>query len=371
MLSLAGGGARLVEGRPGDALSIRVIRNPMTIACKRNNASALAVLLLIGGGCSSGPEVSSDTAAIVNQAEIKISEVDKRFDAQLRQSPRAPSPEEASTFKLNILSQLVNDELLMQLAAADNLTAGDAEVSTRFTEFKKNYTEEKFQEFLKEQGLTEEEFRQTLRKSATIEKLYNKEITSKISVTEAEIEQHFEENKADYNLPKGWRLAHILITDDKNSRINNSRGDDAATPAEARKKARILMRRLLSGEDFARLAVEYSEDAESAHRGGDLGFVTEQQLEEVSPELKRAVLNLKVEQVFPRPIRIGTGYHLVKLLAKERGGQHELSEPQVQANIRQTIFSRKENLLKTAYLEVIRNDAQIRNVLAEKLLDSR
>lgn len=343
----------------------------MKFACKRNSASALALLLLIGGGCRSGPGVSSDTAAIVNQAEIKISEVDKRFDAQLRQSPRAPSPEEASTFKLNILSQLINDEILMRRAAADNLTASDAEVSTRFTDFKKNYTEEKFQEFLKEQGVTEEEFRQTLRKGATIEKLYNKEITSKISVTEAEIEQHFEENKSNYNLPKGWRLAHILITDAKESGINNSRGDDAATPAEARKKAQLLMRRLLDGEDFARLAVEYSEDAESALRGGDLGFVTEQQMETVSPELKKTVQNLRVEQVFPRPIRIGSGYHLVKLLAKERGGQHELSEPQVQANIRQTIFNRKENLLKTAFLEVIRNEAQIRNVLAEKLLDSQ
>ena len=184
----------------------------MMFACKRNGASVLAALLLIGGGCSSGPKVSSDTAAIVNQAEIRTSEVNKRFDAQLRQSPRAPSPEEASTFKLNILRQLIDDEILMQRAAADNLTAGEAEVGTRFTDFKKNYTEEKFQEFLKEQGFTEEEFKQTLQKTATIEKLYNKEITSKISVTEAEIEDHFEENKADYNLPKGWRLAHILIT---------------------------------------------------------------------------------------------------------------------------------------------------------------
>ena len=118
--------------------------------------------------------------------------------------------------------------------------------------------------------------------------------------------------------------------------------------------------------------MEYSEDAESAHRGGDLGFVTEQQLEEVSPELKKGGPEPQGGAgLIPGPSASATGYHLVKLLAKERGGQHELSEPQVQANIRQTIFSRKENLLKTAYLEVIRNDAQIRNVLAEKLLDSR
>ena len=343
----------------------------MTIQWSRGPGVALIAFLLVGGSCRSGPKVATDTAAIVNQTEIKLDEVNKRFEVQLRQSSRQFSPEEVSTFKLNILRQLINDEILMERADADDLTASDAEVSTRFTDSKKDYTEEKFQEFLKEQALTEEEFRQQLRRAATIEKLYNKEITSKISVTDAEIEEHFAENKANYNLPKGWRLTHILVTDAKDSRVNNTQKDDAGTPAEAKKKAGTLVQRLLNGEDFARLAVEYSEDPESSQRGGDLGFVTEQQLENVSPALRNAVLSLRVEQVYPRPIRAGYGYHLVKLLAKERGGQHELSEPQVQADIRQTIFSRKETLLKTAYLEVIRNEAEIRNVLAQKLLDSQ
>ena len=343
----------------------------MTTKINQRTVVTVIVLLISGMGCSSGPKVNSNTAAIVNQAEIKLSVVNKRFEAEVRQSTRKLSPEEASTFKLNILSQIINDYILMERAAEDNLTASEAEVSTRFTEFKKDYTEEKFQEFLNEKALTVEEFKDQLRKSATIEKLYNKEITSKISVSEAEIEKHFANNKTNYNLPESWRLAHILVTDAKDPRVNNSQNDDAGTPREAGKKVQRLMQRLLSGEDFSRLAKEYSEDPDSAQRGGDLGFATALQLEKVSPALKKAVMSLKMEQVFPKPIRAGYGYHLVKLIAKERGGQHDLTEPQVQADIRQTIFVRKENLLKIAYLQVVRNHAKIRNILAETLLSSQ
>ena len=77
---------------------------------------------------------------------------------------------------------------------------------------------------------------------------------------------------------------------------------------------------------------------------------------------------MKVGETFSSPIVTKYGYHLVKLIEKEAGGQHELADPKVQADIRQTIFNRKENLLKTAYLEVVRNETLVRNMLAQKLL---
>ena len=269
----------------------------MDIKLSQYNTVTLIIILVIGVGCQSGIEISPDTAAIVNNTEIKLSEVQILFDTQLRQSGQKLSSEEASTLKLSILGQLMNDEILMERATEQDLTATDAEVSTRFTTFKKDYTEEKFQEFLKEQETTEEQIKRRLYRTVTIEKLYNKEITSKISVSESEIEEHFSKNKANYNPPEGWRLRHILVTDKKDPGVNNIRNDDATTPDEARKKAKRLMDRLLSGEDFARLAQEYSEDPLSTPRGGDLGFVTAQQLDAVGPTFKRAVKGLKVEQI--------------------------------------------------------------------------
>jgi peptidyl-prolyl cis-trans isomerase SurA len=333
-------------------------------------AVTVGIAVLMASGCKSRPKISSDTAAVVNQTEIKTSQVEKIYHSRMRQAGQTPAPEEASTIKLNILSQLINDEILMQRAAKDNLTATEAEVSTKFTEFKKDYTEEKFQQFLKDQGLTVDEIRRELIKNATIEKLYNKEITSKITVSDGEISEYFNKNKANYNLPESWHVLHILVTPFPDPQLNNAKGDDAKSPEEARQKVLNLLRRISSGEDFATVAREYSEDSSSAPAGGDLRLLSAQQLEAIDPNFRKAVQSLKAGETFPNPIPTKYGYHIVKLVEKEAGGQHELADPKVQSDIRQTIFNRKETLLKTAYLEVVRNEASIKNLLAQKMLEN-
>ena len=73
-------------------------------------------------------------------------------------------------------------------------------------------------------------------------------------------------------------------------------------------------------------------------------------------------------ETYPGPVTTKYGYHLVKLVEKEAGGQHELADPKVQADIRQIIFNRKETLLKNAYLDVVRNETTIKNLMAQKVL---
>ena len=337
------------------------MRNPV--------AMALAGLLtLVFSSCQSAPKTGPDTAAIVNQTEIKNAEVEKVYQNRLKQGGQTPSPEEASTLRLNILSQMINDEMLMQRAAVDKLVANDDEVNVKFTEFKKDYTEEKFQQFLKDQGVTAEDIKKEIRKSATIEKLYNKEITSKISVSEGEIKDFFARNKANYNLPESWHVLHLLVTPFPDSQITNARNDDAKTDEQARQKVIGLLKRILSGEDFSIVARDYSEDSSSAQSGGDLRLLNLQQLDAIDPRFRQAVQSLKVGETFSSPIPTKYGYHLVKLIEKEAGGQHELTDPKVQADTRQAIFNRKETLLKTAYLEAVRNQTIVKNLLAQKIL---
>ena len=320
-------------------------------------------------GCESRTKIAPDTAALVNQTEIKESEVERVYRNRLKQANQTPSPEESSTLRLNVLSQLINDEMLMLRAAADKLIASDDEVNVKFTEFKKEYTEEKFQQFLKDQGVTTDDIRKELRKSATIEKLYNKEITSKISVAESEIQDYFAKNRANYNLPESWHVLHILVTPFADAQLNNAKNDDAKTDEAARQKVVGLLKRILSGEDFPMIARDYSEDSSSAPAGGDLRLLSLQQLEAIDPRFRQAVQGLKIGDTFASPIPTKYGYHLVKLIEKEAGGQHELTDPKVQADIRQIIFNRKETLLKTAYLELVRNETVVKNVLAQKILN--
>ena len=337
------------------------MRNPFVMAVG-------GLLTLVFFSCQSAPKTGPDTAAVVNQTELKNAEVEKVYQNRLKQGGQTPSPEEASTLRLNILSQMINDEMLMQRAAVDKLVATDDEVNVKFTEFKKDYTEEKFQQFLKDQGVTADDIKKEIRKSATIEKLYNKEITSKISVSESEIKDYFAKNKANYNLPESWHVLHLLVTPFADSQITNARNDDAKTDDAARQKVMGLLKRILSGEDFAIVAKDYSEDSSSAQGGGDLRLLTLQQLEAIDPRFRQAVQSLKVGETFSSPIPTKYGYHLVKLIEKEAGGQHELTDPKVQADTRQAIFNRKETLLKTAYLEAVRNQTTVKNLLAQKIL---
>ena len=337
------------------------MRNPVAVALA-------GLLTLVFSSCQSAPKTGPDTAAIVNQTEIKNAEVEKVYQNRLKQGGQTPSPEEASTLRLNILSQMINDEMLMQRAGVDKLVANDDEVNVKFTEFKKDYTEEKFQQFLKDQGVTAEDIKKEIRKSATIEKLYNKEITSKISVSEGEIKDFFARNKANYNLPESWHVLHLLVTPFPDSQITNARNDDAKTDEAARQKVIGLLKRILSGEDFSIVARDYSEDSSSAQSGGDLRLLNLQQLDAIDPRFRQAVQSLKVGETFSSPIPTKYGYHLVKLIEKEAGGQHELTDPKVQADTRQAIFNRKETLLKTAYLEAVRNQTIVKNLLAQKIL---
>jgi len=296
-----------------------------------------------------------------------MAELDRQFKART-QGAQQPAPEEVQALKMQLLSQLINDEILVEMATKAGLQATDSEVDLKFNEFKSQYSAEAFQEQLKAQSMTVDDIKRELRKSQSIEKLVNKEITSKISVSEGEIKDFFARNKANYNLPESWHVLHLLVTPFPDSQITNARNDDAKTDEAARQKVIGLLKRILSGEDFSIVARDYSEDSSSAQSGGDLRLLNVQQLDAIDPRFRQAVQSLKVGETFSSPIPTKYGYHLVKLIEKEAGGQHELTDPKVQADTRQAIFNRKETLLKTAYLEAVRNQTIVKNLLAQKIL---
>jgi peptidyl-prolyl cis-trans isomerase SurA len=85
--------------------------------------------------------------------------------------------------------------------------------------------------------------------------------------------------------------------------------------------------------------------------------------------LKKVVLSLKAGQV-TQPIRVKDGYIIIKLLAKEVAGQRELADPQVQQAIRDALRTRKEQLLRSAYLVEARDEAHVTNYLSRQILES-
>lgn len=326
--------------------------------------------LLTTAACGSDSSASADVVARVNGKDITAAQLDKQIQVQLQGAEQPPSPEELQDLKLQVLSRMVNDQILLEQAAAGSLSASDAEVDLKFTEFKSQYSEEELQELLKKQKVTVDDIRAELRKSITIEKLVNKEITSKISVSDAEIKAFYEKNKEGFNLPESFHIAHILVTPVADPELQNAKKDDAKSPEEARQKALLLLKEVQSGRDFATVAKESSEDPSSSPAGGDLQFQPLQAIENIDPRLSQAVQRMRVGETFPQVLETRFGYHILKLIEKDAGGQKDLGDPRVQANVRQQIFQRKDQVLKNAFSEAARNKATVVNYLAQRILDS-
>jgi peptidyl-prolyl cis-trans isomerase SurA len=332
--------------------------------------SALIAGLLLTASCGTASKASADVVARVNGKDITTTQLEKQFQNRLNGAEQPASPEEAQDLKLQVLNQMINDQILLGLASTSGLSATDAEVDVKFNEFKSQYTEEKFKDLLREQKMTIDDIRNELRKSITIDKLVNKEITSKISVTDAEIKAFYEKNKESFNLPESYHIAHILVTPVADPELHNAKNDDAKSPEEARQKAARLLKDVQGGRDFGTVAKEYSEDPSSGPNGGDLNFQPLQAIENIDPRLAQAVQKMRVGETFPQVIETRFGFHILKLLEKDAGGQKDLADPRVQAQVRQVIFNRKDQTLKNAFSEAARNKATVVNYLAERILET-
>src|SRR5688572_22017512 len=172
----------------------------------------VAACLFIGGCASTGTSVSEDIVARVNSREITKAELEKLYQARINGATQLPTPEESQALQFQLITQMIDDEILLQMASAAGLNATDAEVETKYTDWKSQYTEETFQDVLKKQKMQPEDIKADIRKTLTLEKLITKEITSRINVTQAEIEDVFAKNKANFNLPEGYHLQHIMVT---------------------------------------------------------------------------------------------------------------------------------------------------------------
>ena len=335
---------------------------------------AAAMSLAMGAGCKQKTQPSPDVWAVVNGQEIKRDDVDKYYRTRVNPEGQAPSQEEALSLKLNVLDELINNEILLERAKKLNLEASDGEVEDKFTELKSPYTEDEFQRQLKERGVSVDDLKSDLRRQLSITKLLNHEVVAKITITDQDITDSYNANKAQFNVMEPrYRISEIVVTPRKEPQIRNLKNDDATNEVEAQRKVKMLEDKLNSGADFAQLAMDYSEDMNSAAMGGDLGYVPESALNQSDPTLKKFVMGMKAGQV-SQPVAIqskdGPRIVILKLISRESPGQRNISDPQVQQTIRDTLRNHKEQLLRAAYLTIARDDSRVTNYLAQQIIEA-
>jgi len=335
-------------------------------------------LLLCGAvavvaGCHRSP--SADVVATVNGKEISRADLNRAYQASLGDNPQKLSPVEADIRRLQVLRGLIDDEILQQRAAKLNLTASDEDVNAKLTEIKAPYTQDQFENLLKQQDLTLDELKRNLRRQLTRDKLINKEIESKINITDAEIRDYYMAHKSDFDLVEPrYHLAQIVVAAAP-SQQPGAPMQAKTSPLDARKKIDTAHNRLESGDDFGSVAASFSEDPNTASNGGDMGFVMESQLKS-EPEVFDAISKLKPDQftdVIPLysgagPARKVTAYAIFRLIERDPAGQRELNDPRVQQAIHQSLHDGQRQVLQNAYFETLQDDAKVRNYFAEQIL---
>ena len=326
-------------------------------------AAAIAFGCLAFTSCSSS--APADVAAIVNGRPIKYTEVEQAYKSQFPTKAEGESEDQEKLRRLEVLRSLIDNEIMFQRAEKGSLVATDADVDTHLNELKAPYTKEEFDKQLKTWGVSLDELKKRIRRDESVKKLFNKEITSKINITDADIAAFYNANRGSFNLPEPQvHMATIVVTRQPDPNVHNLKNDKAKTDAEAQQKIRALETRLKQGEDFTMLAQNYSEDPQTTPNGGDLGFVPESSLEKTSPELRRMIMSMAPGQMSPI-IHTPEGYRILKVISKEPAGQRDLSDPRAQQTIRETLIERKDQLLKTAFYEMARNQAKVENYMAQ------
>jgi len=324
----------------------------------------------LAASCKKEAAPGPDVWAVVNGKQIARAEVEKYYRTRVNAEAPEPSQEEALSLKLSILDELVNNEIMLERATKMNLIASDAEVEDKFTESKSPYTEEEFQKKLKDGGLTVDDLKTDIRRQLSVQKLLNREVIAKIAITDQDITDFYNKNRAQFNVAEPqFHIAQIVITPHPDPTVHNRKNDKATSEADAKRKAALLEQKINSGADFAQLSMDYSEDS-TASTGGDIGFIPESALNQSDPILKKTVLAMKPGEV-TQPIAVTKGgYRILKLIAKERAGQREITDPQVQTSIRDMLRNRKEQLLRSAYLVEARDESHVTNYLARQIIES-
>src|SRR5215831_2060857 len=189
-------------------------------------------------------------AAEVNGHAITYDELEKAYQSNYAQQSEGASEDQIMTQKLDLLNSLINNEIMLQRAEKLGLNATDADVDGEIAKMRSPYTKEEFDKQLSDRHMTLDDLKAQKRRQLTIDKLINKEITSKVIITDGDIRAFYEANKASFNLAEpAIHMAQIYVTPAPDPNVRNLKNSKAQNDRDARLKIEDIAQRLKRGED--------------------------------------------------------------------------------------------------------------------------
>ena len=237
------------------------------------NSCLLALCLVLFGfiQTSSGhAELVDRIVALVNDDIILQTDLDqalKPLRRNLKQQGYSEAQQRAflADKRPAVLEKLINDKLTDQQAKRLDIEVADKEITATIDRIKNlnKLSDDELRHMLEMDGINFDKYREELKEQLLRQKLVNWEVKSKIVITDADVRAYYEKNADRYKGKVQYHLRHILL------KVKD--GDSESQRQQLYQLMQKIQERLKAGEDFAQLAVVYSE-ASSAEKGGDLGI---------------------------------------------------------------------------------------------------
>jgi peptidyl-prolyl cis-trans isomerase SurA len=273
---------------------------------------ALAEPGAVGAGVT-GDILIDRIVALVDEDVIMLSELDERVGTLKRQLGERTPPDEI--LERQVLERLILEQIQVQLAEKLGIRVDDLTLNRAMQDIaqRNGMPLGTFRERLIADGIDYDGFREQVRKELLISRLRQRQIDSRIEVTDQEIDDYIASQNEEMQGDVEYRLAQVLVA-----------VPEAASPEqirEAQTRAEALRERVLAGEDFATVAASES-DGQNALEGGDLGWRQSGQL----PTLFSRSVALMEPGDVSELIRSPSGFHLVKLVDRRGGSQTMVTE---------------------------------------------
>lgn len=272
--------------------------------------------------------------AVVNDEVITAYELRSRLaiaEQQLARQNIAPPPR--AVLARQVLERMILDRAQLQLARETGVRVDDATVNAAIARIaeQNGLTVSQLRERLQREGVTFSRFREEVRDDIILNRLRDREVDSRIQVSDSEIDNFLAEQAGVASDAVEYNIAHILLRVPENA--------SAETIESVRRRAQELLAQAQAGADFARLAASYS-NAPEALAGGELGWRTAERLPTLFLE---AVKDLKPGELGP-VVRSAGGFHVLKLLGKRSAVQAKLvGAPVQQTRVRHILLRVSEN----------------------------
>ncbi len=298
--------------------------------------------------------------SIVTRADLRKAR--EQLYSEARQQPdSAAAEQQAKEHEKDLLRDLIDQQLLLQKASDLGISA-DTDLVKRLDDLRKQMNADSMEDLEKAaqaQGISFEDFKQNMKNNILTQKVIGQEVGGHITVTNQEIQQYYDQHKADMERPEEIRLSEILVSTQPKDAVKTENGQtalpEAPSPevvAQAQAKANQIYDMLKKGGNFDDLAKKYSNGPTSA-LGGDLEYFKRGTL---SKDLESKVFDLKAGQ-YTEPIRTNQGFVILKVTEHQMSGVPPLKD--VENQIQEQIYVTKMQPALREYLTKLREDAYI------------